>query len=186
MPELRVVVVVVVVGLAVGAVRGGRMTTLGHASLPGGGLVATGLVAAVAGQLLALGSWPWMVALAALLGAAWRNRLRPGTGLVAAGLLMNAAVITANGGMPVSTAAAAAVGGAVVADGLHVTLAPGDPLGLLADVVAVGPLEAVLSAGDLVLAAGAGVLMGDAMGAGRGARRGLDGVSRRRSATRRG
>ncbi len=179
-------VVVVGAGLAVGAARGGRLASLGGASLPGAGLVALGLVAALAGRFLPLGAWPWMVALAALLGAAWRNRARPGTGLVALGLLMNAAVIAANGGMPVSASAAAAVGGGAVAGGLHVPLQPGDPLGLLADVVAIRPLRAVLSAGDLVLATGAGVLLGEAMGAGRRAGRSLDGVSGRRSGARRG
>jgi len=182
-PELQVVAVVVAAGLAIGAARGGRLSALGAASLRGGRLVAAAAAAALAGQLLPLGPWPGLASLAALLGAAWCNRFRSGAGLVAAGLLLNAAVIAVNGGMPVSASAVAAVGGAqVVADGLHVPLREGDPLAVLGDVIAVPPLRAVVSAGDLALSAGAVLLLGDLMGAGRG----RTALSRPRSGSRTG
>jgi hypothetical protein len=90
----------------------------------------------------------------------------PGVPLVAAGLLLNVLVIVANGGMPVSTVAAAEAGvdGEALGlgeDPLREELDDGTRLGLLADRVPVpAPGWAqVVSAGDVLVAAGVGLLL---------------------------
>ena len=90
----------------------------------------------------------------------------PGVPLIAAGLLLNVVVIIANGAMPVSTSAAAGAG--VGDDALHLAddplrepLGDGTRLPLLADRVPVpAPGWAqVVSAGDVLAAAGIGLLL---------------------------
>ena len=94
------------------------------------------------------------------------NRSLPGIPLIAAGLLLNAVVIFANVAMPVSLAAAARAG--VPAPALQLDQDPlrepidGDTrLGLLADRIPVpAPGWAqVVSLGDLLVAAGVGLLL---------------------------
>jgi hypothetical protein len=116
----------------VGAVRG---------FLPGTGLASYGLL--LASQLLVV---VWVLA----------NRHLPGTILVAIGLALNAAVIAANGAMPVDPAAIAALGidGATVTGGKHVLLDDATRLPWLADIWPLPPLRSIISVGDVVLAAG--------------------------------
>ena len=90
----------------------------------------------------------------------------PGLPLVAAGLLLNVVVIIANGAMPVSTAAAAGAGVDTDAlrladDPLREALGDGTRLPLLADRIPVpAPGWAqVVSAGDVLAAAGIGLLL---------------------------
>ena len=90
----------------------------------------------------------------------------PGVPLVAAGLLLNVVVIVANGAMPVSTVAAAEAGVgrealALGDDPLREELHGGTRLGLLGDRVPVpAPGWAqVVSAGDVLVAAGVGLLL---------------------------
>jgi hypothetical protein len=81
----------------------------------------------------------------------------PGMWLAAAGLLMNIAVIAANGAMPVSTSAAEAIGGeGPPATGVfkHEAMTDDTRLRWLGDVLPVKPLGSVFSPGDIVLAAG--------------------------------
>ncbi|MGH3664575.1 MAG: DUF5317 domain-containing protein, partial [Egibacteraceae bacterium] len=101
----------------------------------------------------------------ALLGFLWANRFLPGMPLIFAGFALNAAVILANGGMPVDRDALEAVvsGAAAFEPGKHRLLAPGDPLPWLADVIPLRPLRTVVSAGDVVLAAGVAVLVANLM-----------------------
>lgn len=143
-----VVAVVLIVAVVAGWLRGGRLRRLGAVTFRGGWLLGVALAAQLAG-----GQWPALVvAQVAPLAFAWLNRALPGMRLVLAGVALNAAVILANGGMPVA-------GGSVTADGRHRALRSGDHLATLADVVALRPLGVVVSAGDLVLAAGVAVLV---------------------------
>jgi hypothetical protein len=104
------------------------------------------------------------------------NWALPGMALFGLGLLLNAAVIGANGGfMPVSEAALVAAGNGASIEPLArgeriqkaILMRPDSPLWLLGDVLPVAPLGKVYSAGDLLAAAGALLLVIQAMG-GRG------------------
>lgn len=166
-----VLVLATVLGaVAVGYARGGRLTNLGNAELHRGWLV----VLAVLAQLVLAGvsafdgpasvvSAPLLlVSHAALLAFVVVNRMLAGMLLVFTGFAMNAAVITANGAMPVAREALIAVssGGATsIAPGKHRVLTDGDRLTVLADNFAVPLLRTVVSAGDIVLAAGVGILV---------------------------
>jgi hypothetical protein len=160
------VVLVVFAGLVTGWLRGGRVRHLGDVHLRGGwlavaaglGQVALALVPAAPRVLLA-------VPLAALVVFLWANRMLPGLGLLVLGLALNAAVIAVNGAMPVSRDAVLAVGAhpAEVAGARHRLLDDGDRLAPLADVVPLPALRTVVSAGDVVLAAGVAVLFANLM-----------------------
>jgi hypothetical protein len=86
------------------------------------------------------------------------NHSVTGTGLIAAGLFLNALVVGLNGAMPVSAyaAARAGVGTAAVADGRHEAANSHTRLRLLGDTIPVAlPLRPeVDSVGDLLAAAG--------------------------------
>ena len=86
------------------------------------------------------------------------NRSLPGVILIAAGLLLNTCVITANQAMPVSAAAARRAGleepTEVRGDLKHELLDDDTKIGFLGDVIPVPVLQEVLSIGDIVLALG--------------------------------
>jgi uncharacterized protein DUF5317 len=89
------------------------------------------------------------------------NRGLPGVPLAALGLLLNLAVITLNGGMPVSARAAETAG---LAEELrdpgvkHELLDDDTALPWLADVIPIPGLQKIISVGDVVLAIGIGRL----------------------------
>ena len=89
------------------------------------------------------------------------NRPLPGLLIAAVGLLMNLAVITANGAMPVSADAVRAAGGGEleISEGAlkHEVLDDETRLSFLGDIIPL-PRLGILSAGDLVLAAGLALL----------------------------
>lgn len=167
------VVPICAVALVVGWLRGGRIAHLAHVTLRSSWLVLLGFAA----QLLLLGltaradpagvaGLPLLVvSQVALLAFLWRNRLLTGMPLVFAGFLLNAVVILANGAMPVAAGALEAVSGrpAALVPGKHRLLGPGDTLPWLADVLPIPLLRTVVSVGDVVLAAGVGVLVVDLM-----------------------
>jgi hypothetical protein len=164
------VVLTVIAGIVLGYLRSGRLLNLGDTELRLPALI--GL--AVAGQVglaavstsAGFGRTLLLIGVnAALLAFAWANRMLPGMGLVMLGFAMNAAVIVANGGMPVAPSALAAIGEspAVLADPRHRVMEPGDPLGVLGDVLPVPVLGAVYSIGDVTLAAGTGTLVANLM-----------------------
>jgi hypothetical protein len=166
-------------GVAVGLARGGHIDGLAQVR--------------IRLKWLALGSWLLQVALfvsplapvldpfaaalhmlsALLIGVVvLANRRVPGMAVIGLGLLLNAAVYSANGGfMPVSDAAlnrsgqvsseAMLAGGRVQKTFL---MAPDTPLWFLGDVVPVGVLGRVFSPGDLVAAFGVFVLVVGALG----------------------
>ena len=165
--RVSLVVVVLVVALALGWATGGSLDRLGSLPLRSLGLVAGALGAQLAGALVGGPAYPLGLAASAALAVAFlvRNRSVRGTGLVALGLLANALVVTANGAMPVSPQAADRAGVGVlevlVGDRRHELEGPGTRLRALGDVVPVPlPLRPeVVSAGDVLVAAGLGQLV---------------------------
>ncbi|HVE97778.1 MAG TPA: DUF5317 domain-containing protein [Mycobacteriales bacterium] len=189
---MTVVLLVVMGAVLIGYARGGSLATLSHLSLPGWPLVFLALAAQGLGALVAATSSlaPRAAYVAGLLVSAVlvtafmvRNRHLRGVPLIAAGFVLNAAVVAANGAMPVSLWAARHAGietaGLVAGtDVRHEVATDATRLRLLADVIPVPtPVDrarSVVSAGDVVLAAGIGVLVTNAMvrpGVGRRAQR---------------
>jgi hypothetical protein len=168
MGAMVLVAIVLVVSLAAGWLSGGHVRNLGHVRLLAPwlvfGSVAAQLLLAALSRFGGLGEVFSRPLLAAshlmLLAFIAANRYLPGMLLVLAGFGLNAIVIIANGGMPVSPDALVAVGGVPSIDpGKHQLLTDSTSLGLLADVIPVRPLGTVVSIGDVVLAAGVGILV---------------------------
>ncbi|HEV2890676.1 MAG TPA: DUF5317 domain-containing protein [Frankiaceae bacterium] len=180
---MTVILVVIVVALAVGVVRGGTMANLAQLDLASWPLVFVALLVQAVGAFAATIGMPaastWyvvgMVGSAALVTVfVARNRALPGMVLVALGFVLNALVVAANGAMPVSQEAADRIGLSTVGlyrnvDAKHELADSSTRLRPLADVIPVplpGPLRwgsNVVSAGDVVLAAGIGVLVVNGM-----------------------
>ena len=167
------VLVAVVVALGATLATGGSVQRLTQLRLRRWPLTVVAAVAQAAGALLAaygllgddgsLVAYAAGVAISALLVTAflvWNLHLA-GIGLVAAGLLLNAVVVLANGAMPVSVEAAARAGvatGPIAGgdDARHELAGDGTRVRWLGDwVPAPWPLRPeVLSPGDVLLAAG--------------------------------
>lgn len=166
-----VLVLATVLGaVLVGYARGGRLANLGHVDLRHGWLVFASVLAQVVLAAVATTGGPaatvsaplLLTSHAALLAFVVSNRLLPGMLLVFTGFAMNASVITANGAMPVARHALLAVSGGettTITPGKHRLLVDGDLLSPLADIFAIPVLRTVVSAGDIVLAAGVGILV---------------------------
>ncbi|MEX2503441.1 MAG: DUF5317 domain-containing protein [Egicoccus sp.] len=159
------VVIVVLLAVAVSYARGGRLGNFAAAPLHHGWLLAIGVVMQVGVDLAAARGWLGpdagtyvLLLVSQLFVVAWVvvNRHLPGLILVAVGLAANALVMAANGAMPVSPDAIAALGiGEVeVPPGKHVLLDGSTRLPWLADVIPVPPLRSIISVGDILLAIG--------------------------------
>jgi Family of unknown function (DUF5317) len=175
---MSIFLLAVPLGMALGWALGGRLERLASLPLRGGWLC----IAAVALQVVAFpsGLLPWTIAdgaasvlwlcsYALLAAAAVLNRRLPGARLAAAGMLMNLAAIVSNGGhMPALPRALQAAGLSYTAVRNN-SIADAHPhLALLVDRFAAPswlPWANVLSLGDLVIAAGAAVLVAAGMGA---------------------
>ena len=168
---MTVVLVVVAIAVLAGVARGGSLAQLGELHLPGWPLVILGLLVQVVGAfagdptLYVVGMLASAVCVTAFVA---RNRHLPGMPLIAGGFLLNAIVVTANGAMPVDPRAAARAGVSIghLSDGLdakHEIRDDDTALPLLSDIIAVpipgGHGSNVLSVGDVVLAAGIGILV---------------------------
>jgi hypothetical protein len=180
---LTVILVVIVAALLVGVARGGTMANLAQLQLDRWPLVFLALLVQAAGSFAGLLGAPapslWyvlgMVGSAALITVfVARNRALPGMTLVALGFVLNALVVVANGAMPVDQDAADRVGISTIGlyqnvDAKHELADSSTRLRPLADVIPVplpGPLARggnVVSIGDVVLAAGIGVLVVNGM-----------------------
>lgn len=165
---MGLVVVVLLVSLSVGMLRGGRLQNLGALVLRSRWLVVAALLLQLAGGVV--GGVAYRVGLAVSFGLVVlflsRNRGMRGSGLIAIGLLANALVVGVNGAMPVSLEAAARAG--LSAADLHLLTDPRHELNTphtrlfgLGDVVPVPlPLRPeVVSPGDIAVAAGLGQLV---------------------------
>lgn len=105
--------------------------------------------------LVGLPVWAHVLAILLTSAVAARNWRIPGALLVAAGSLLNAVAIGANGGMPFDAAAAASVGARPpLNDALHFPIGPDTRLPWLTDVIPVGLFRNVYSVADFIIAAG--------------------------------
>ena len=169
------VVGAVVGGVAVGALLGGSVLRLERLGLRRLRLLGAAVGIQLVGTI-ALGGSAYVVAIAASLVLACAfvvgNPQLPGRELIIAGLALNALVIIVNGAMPVSPTAAARAG-------VNLTALAGDPrhmvdahahLAWLGDRIPLAlPWQPqVLSIGDVLVAAGVGLLIANGM------RRGVD------------
>ncbi len=161
---LVLVVLTLVCGLGVGLARGGTLGALARVHVYRPWLFAVlVLVLAVGGLVPALHSPAWIVAaVLAALFAGMNNRL-PGLGLLLAGVIANAAAVTANGGqMPVSLWGARHAGvpvGDILTSAFHTPGGGGTSLRLLSDIIPFPfpGVPAVVSIGDVAIAAALGV-----------------------------
>lgn len=181
MDEITVVLLVVLVSVGIGYARGGSLTRLSQLQLPGWPLVFLALgvqaLGSFAGTLGLAHPQPLYVTglvLSALLITVFviRNRHLRGMPLIAAGFLLNAVAVSANGAMPVSQWAADRADIDIAgltrgSDAKHEIADRRTALRPLTDVIpAPLPLPRgsnVISVGDVVLAAGIGVLVTNAM-----------------------
>lgn len=156
--------VLAVGALLLGLARGGSLDALAATTLRWTWLVVAGLAVQLAALLW---SPPWLVGARALLVLILSNlailvfiagnRRMPGLLVADVGLALNLLVIVANGAMPVSLEAARAAGissSPANAGIKHEPLDRDTALPWLADVIPVPGGREVLSAGDLLLAAG--------------------------------
>lgn len=158
-----------VVGVSLGRLRGGRFQALSALRLRASGLVVLAVIVQFGLGVVASDAWRY-VALVASYGlmAVWlainlrdgpRWR-RTGLGLVAAGYALNLLAIVPNGNMPVSTDALRRAGGSEAAFEAkpnidkHVASGADDVWPWLGDVIAVPPLRAVISVGDVAMLIG--------------------------------
>lgn len=161
---MRFALLVVIVGLAVGLLAGGRLRNLLELELAWVGAVVAGLLLQVVVDLAAtrgligppVATAGLVVSEVLVLAFVVANRSVPGMWIVGVGFALNAAVIVANGAMPVDPEAIRSLGGDAVRRlaGKHELLTAGSPLPWLADRLPVPVLRVVLSVGDLVLGLG--------------------------------
>ncbi len=163
------VLLVAVLALLLAVATGGRRLTRVHVRAVR--LLVAAAVLQLGTSALAPGSGPAragaLVLTVLLVGLFLAGNARlPGVPLVALGLLLNVVVVGLNAAMPVSLVAAARAGIAVedlhlAQDAMREPAGPGTRLRLLADVVPV-PLPGrpqVVSVGDVLVAAGVGLLL---------------------------
>jgi hypothetical protein len=180
---VTVILVVIVLACLAGLARGGTLHNLAELHLSAWPLVFVAVAVQAAGAFAGSLGVPHAGALYVLgmVGSAVlvvvfvvRNRSLRGMPLIALGFLLNALVVAANGAMPVDQAAADRVGISTVglyrnSDAKHELVDDDTLLAPLADVIPVPlpkPIDAgsnVVSVGDVVLAAGIGVLVLHAM-----------------------
>jgi len=168
---MRLVFLVLLVTVALGAMTGGRLGGLARLQIRWTPLALAGL----AMQILPPAGW-WPLGLMylsfVLLGVfCFANRSTSGFALILAGTLMNFLVIGVNQGMPVSRSALVDSGQQhtlrdLIHDGgvKHHLAGPDDRLMFLADVIPVAPpVRQAVSAGDVVAYVGVGYLVIAAM-----------------------
>lgn len=158
---MSLVVVVLLVALAVGALLGGSLERLGTLALRRWWLAVAAFGVQLLGAVVGGPAYPvgLVLSLACVLGFLAANRTVPGMVLVGLGLAANALVVGLNGAMPVSEDAARRAGVALPTDGAdprHEAAGGSTRLALLGDVVPLPlPLRPeVVSPGDVLVAAG--------------------------------
>lgn len=159
----------ILAGLGAGTIRGGKARSLLEAKVHARvvGLACLGLQAVVGALALrsvgiprGVGALLLALALIGLLGVARANGQLPGVPLLALGLLANLLVLVLNLGVPVSVDTLSRAGVAIEQpaphrpDAKHVIEGPGSRLAVLGDQLAVRPLRAASSFGDVAELAG--------------------------------
>ena len=166
---MGVVAVAVGLGLLAGLLRGGRPASVTAPDLRLLPLLLAGVVLQLVPELLGVDGALATVAVVGsslcLAGFALANVGLAGMPIVLLGLVLNAAVILPNGGMPVRASAVVEAGivepqevAAIDVGSRRHLERDDDVLVVLGDVIPVAPLREVVSVGDLVLAAGLGIV----------------------------
>src|SRR3954469_13008906 len=157
---MRFTAIAVAAGLLVGVLLGGRLRHLGERPFRLWPFLVAGIVLQLP-LLDPLGFGGLLVSYACLLIFALANVHLAGMALVAVGIILNAAGITANAGMPVRRGAVidARIASSTELDSLetdrkHHLQKKSDRLTPLADIIPVRPLHEVISFGDVVMAVG--------------------------------
>ncbi|HXF57919.1 MAG TPA: DUF5317 family protein [Actinomycetota bacterium] len=159
----------VVLGVVAGLALGGSLRTLSETRVRWWPLALVGIALQALPVVTAtpssgdqgLGFWVLLLSYACLLTFGLANAKKPGFLVVVLGLALNATVIAANGGMPVTEGALRKAAGERYAEAVrdlearggakHRLARPGDVLLPLADVIAVGaPVRGIYSVGDLI------------------------------------
>ncbi|GAB3950126.1 hypothetical protein GCM10029976_084320 [Kribbella albertanoniae] len=149
---------------------GGRVGRLADHALTGLHWLAAAAIGQLLGSLFGGTAYPvGLIGSAVCIAVFLRENLRqPGVGLLALGFFSNAAVVALNGAMPVSVAALARAGlsPGLVADPRHELVTAETTWPWLGDVVPVAlpGLGQAVSPGDILIAAGAGLLLYAGMG----------------------
>ncbi|HEX9342759.1 MAG TPA: DUF5317 family protein [Actinomycetota bacterium] len=171
---LLLLLFVAVAGIGIGVVRGGQPKGLAEASVRGKplGLICLmlqGVIGALALRSIGLprgvGVLLLALTLVVLLGVARANGQLPGVPLLALGLLCNLLVLILNLGVPVAATTLEHAGITVERplahrpDAKHVLEGGGTRLAALGDQLAVRPLHAVVSVGDVAELAGIFLLL---------------------------
>jgi hypothetical protein len=165
-----IILACIVIGLALRVATGRSLRGLSESRLRGESLLLVLLVSQAALPLVQLTGvaarvafYVWLATFPCMIAVAWVNRREPGMPMLGIGLLLNLAVIAANGGMPVVEVAAQIARGSAQAltipagDFVHIAGSATTLLPWLADVIPLsGPewLRIVVSPGDLMLFAG--------------------------------
>ncbi|WP_235497697.1 MULTISPECIES: DUF5317 domain-containing protein [unclassified Frankia] len=150
-----------------GLARGGTLDALSRVYVARPPLFVAAVAVLAVGRLIGPLHGPaWILASACLVVFTLTNRRLPGLGLLCAGVILNAAVINANGGdMPVSAWAADRAGvpiEEITASHFHTVADSQTSLRLLSDILPL-PMPgsaAVVSFGDVLMAAGLGLFGG--------------------------
>ena len=155
----------VLVGVAFGRVRGGRLTNIVAHRFDAWPIAVAGLALLVVAELVTdptVSMVAGMGAASALVAACLAHARFPGLAVIAIGVALNGAVVAANGTMPVRPSALVAAGvAATPADVDAVPLGPGRSLEdgdtiarTLGRALPVTPLRTVISFGDLIVCIG--------------------------------
>ena len=167
---MLLVLLVMVLAAGAAVATGGRFGRLAGTTLTGVHWLAAAAIGQLLGSLFGGTAYPvGLIGSAVCIAVFLRMNLRhPGVGLLALGFFSNAVVVALNGAMPVSldALARAGVSGAVVTDPRHEISGAGTRLPWLGDVVPVAlpGLGQAISPGDVLIAAGAGLLLYALMG----------------------
>jgi hypothetical protein len=164
-----IVLVIAVLAVIAGLLRGGSLSALAETSFRWGWLIFVGLALQVVFDIWdpdwltrAQATAIVLASNALILVFVWLNRALPGMWLIGLGLAMNALVIGANQAMPVSMDAARSADAPVpnnTSSIKHERMNDDTLLPWLGDVIPLTIGDQVLSIGDLVLAAGMGWLV---------------------------
>jgi hypothetical protein len=157
---------VLVIAIAVGLARGGKLSNLTEIGVRAWWLLIIGFGLQLVAAFLPRSSQNLAVALilasyVPLILFVLLNRQMAGLWVAGLGVLMNFTVIAANGGMPVMLEAVKLAGGSAdaVLGAKHVVLTEDTQFAFLADII---PLpHSVISMGDVFLAIGVGVFLED-------------------------
>lgn len=145
----------VVLGLAAGLARGGSLLRLSDLHVRWWPVLAAAVALRLAAGLFGdLAVVAYLVAFGGIVAVAVVNRALPGAWLIAAGATLNLIAVAANGAMPVSADAIAAVGGSFPRDRLHSALDASSRLPFLTDILPFPVVNTAYSVGDVLIAIG--------------------------------